>query len=245
MSAFDYADAPVPVPDAIRTAHLREWEKLARPGCWWSGRERVAIAAAVRGAATCSLCAERRGVVSPLALPGRHDHDGVLPDAAVEMVHQVASDPGRLSRAWFEKVAADGVSAERYVEALGVIVVVVNIDGFCRGLGVAPPALPAPAPGEPSRYRPAAAVPGVGWVPMIPAGQAHGAEADLYSGPRAPNVLRAMSLVPEAVRSLHALSAVHYLTMPEVPDPRARRTLDRAQMELLAGRVSALSECFY
>ena len=245
MIDFDYADAPVPVREEIRAAHRREWEKLARAGCWWSGRERVAIAAAVRGAASCSLCAERRGVVSPLALQGRHDHDGVLADVAVEMVHQVTADPGRLSRAWFDKVAADGLAPERYVEALGVIVVVVNIDGFCRGLGVPPPPLPEPVPGEPSRYRPAAAVPGVGFVPMIPAGHARGAEADLYHGPRAPNVLRAMSLVPEAVRSLHALSAVHYLTIREVPDPRARRTLDRAQMELLAGRVSALSECFY
>jgi hypothetical protein len=245
MRAFDYADARVPVREEIRSVHLREWQKLARPGAWWSGRERVAIAAAVRGSAACSLCAERRGVVSPLALQGRHDHDGVLPDAAVEMVHQVAADPGRLSRAWFEKVAADGVSPERYVEALGVIVVVVNIDGFCRGVGVEPPPLPEPVAGEPSRYRPAAAAQDVGWVPMIPSGQARGAEADLYPGPRAPNVLRAMSLVPEAVRSLHALSAVHYLTIREVPDPRARRILDRAQMELLAGRVSALSECFY
>ncbi len=80
---------------------------------------------------------------------------------------------------------------------------------------------------------------------MIPPSGARGAEADLYPGPRAANVMRAMSLVPDAVRTLNRLSAAHYLPMGKVADPRARRTLGRAQMELLAGRVSALNECFY
>ena len=61
-----------------------------------------------------------------------------------------------------------------------------------------------------------------------------------------PNVLRALSLVPDAVRQLQELSEVHYLPMADVVDPRARiPSLSRPQMELLAGRVSALNECFY
>ena len=57
--------------------------------------------------------------------------------------------------------------------------------------------------------------------------------------------MRAMSLVPDAVRDLKSLSAVHYLTPEEVANPAARRALSRPQIELLAGRVSALNECFY
>ncbi len=62
---------------------------------------------------------------------------------------------------------------------------------------------------------------------------------------RIANVLRALSLVPEEVRELRDLSAAQYLSPDQLVDLRAGRVLDRAQMELLAGRVSALNECFY
>ena len=55
-----------------------------------------------------------------------------------------------------------------------------------------------------------------------------------------------MSLVPDEVRTLCDLSAVHYLPMVDVIDPSARlEHLDRPQTELIAARVSALNECFY
>lgn len=245
MTGFDFAHAPVAVREDIQSAHRATFEAIARPGSWWTGAERVAIAEAVRGASGCALCDERRDALSPLAVAGTHDHAGVLPDAAVEVVHQITRDPGRLSRTWFEKVAAEGLSEERYVEALGIVVAVVSMDFVCRGLGVAPHPLPAPVAGEPDGYRPPGAGPDVGWVSMIPAKQAVGPEADLYEGPVAANVIRAMSLVPDAVRTLKRLSAAHYLPMAKVSDPRAQRTLGRGPIELLAGRVSALNECFY
>jgi hypothetical protein len=83
-------------------------------------------------------------------------------------------------------------------------------------------------------------------VPMIPADRATGAEADLYGGRAVGNVICAMSLVPDEVRTLHDLSAAHYLPMGQVLDPSASSgTLNRMQMELIAGRVSALRQCFY
>jgi len=240
-----FSASPIPVRPDICEAHRLTWERLARPGSWWNGAERVAIARAVRESPRCGLCAARRRALSPLAAEGVHDGEGVLPEAALEVVHQVVNDPGRLSRTWFEKVMATGLGEERYVETLGVVVAVVSIDAFCRGLGVPPHPLPEPLPGEPSRYRPPGARPGVGWVPMIPASAARGAESDLYPGRGAANVIRALSLVPDAVRSLRELSAAHYVPVEEVVDPRAGRALGRAEMELLAGRVSALNECFY
>jgi hypothetical protein len=82
---------------------------------------------------------------------------------------------------------------------------------------------------------------------MIPPSGATGAEADLWSVPRTANVIRALSLVPDAVRQLKQLSAAQYLPMDKVPIPgeRGGRALERTQIELLAGRVSALNECFY
>ena len=245
MTSLDFAGVPIDVGPEIRDAHRSVWESIARPGSWWTGPERVAIAAAVRGAANCSVCDARKQALSPLAVAGPHEHAGDLPDAAIEVVHQVTRDPGRLSKTWFESALAAGLSEERYVEALGVVVAVVSIDGFCRGLGVDPHPLPEPQSGEPTGHRPAGARPDGAWVPMIPVHDATGPEADLFPGGRAPNVARAMSLVPDAVRTLKRLSIAHYLPMEQVTDPSARRTLDRAQIELLAGRVSALNECFY
>ena len=84
------------------------------------------------------------------------------------------------------------------------------------------------------------------WVPMIPVDRATGAEADLYGGQAVGNVVRAMSLVPDEVRTLYDLSAAHYLPMGQVRDPSASTgALNRMQMELIAGRVSALRQCFY
>ena len=245
MLELDYSDAPVPVREDLPAAHRRAFARLARPGTWWSGAERIAIADAVRGAEACSLCAQRRQALSPLALEGVHDHDGTLPDAAVEAIHQITIDPGRLSRAWFEKTLAAGLSDARYVEVVGVVVTVLSVDRFCRALGVPLRPLPAALPGDPSRRRPVGALPEGAWVPMIKESRAKGDEAGLYGSRRTGNVIRALSLVPDEVRGLLDLSAAHYLTPEQMLDLTAGRSLDRRQIELLAGRVSALNECFY
>ena len=83
-------------------------------------------------------------------------------------------------------------------------------------------------------------------MPMIPVDRATSAEADLYGGQAVGNVVRALSLVPDEVRTLCDLSAAHYLPMGQVRDPSASvGALDRMQIELIAGRVSALRQCFY
>ena len=122
----------------------------------------------------------------------------------------------------------------------------VSIDQFCRGLGMREHPLPAPLPGETRRYRPASAGPDEAWVPMVPADNAGTPEADLWPAGRTGNVIRAMSLVPDEVWTLNDLSAVHYLPNVQVRDPSASQgALSRPQMELIAGRVSVLNDCFY
>ena len=82
---------------------------------------------------------------------------------------------------------------------------------------------------------------------MLPSRTPAGEDADLFSGP-APYVIRAMSLVPESVRWLNELSSAQYLDMDngEMFDfVNGKGPLDRAQTELIAGRVSAVNECFY
>ena len=245
--SFAYSATPLPVPQAIAEAHRRAWDRLARPGSWWRGAERVALAAEVRNAADCPLCAERKAALSPYAREGQHASAGLLPEAAVDVVHRVTTDPGRLTRAWFEETAATGLLDAAYVEIIGVVVTVISIDAFHHGLGLPPEPLPEPQPGEPGGRRPARAAADGAWVPMLPrfARGVGESEADLYSGGPLANVIRAMSLVPDEVRGLTQLSAAHYFPVTDVADVRRGKTLSRAQIELVAGRVSAINECFY
>ena len=107
--------------------------------------------------------------------------------------------------------------------------------------------LPAPEAGDPSGYRPAGVSDSGAWVPTVQWEDVGEREADLYPGRRPGHVISAMSLVPDAVRMLLRLGAVHYLPLESVrtPNDNAGRAMSRCQIELLAGRVSALSGCFY
>ena len=244
MPTISYAATEVPVRVDLVEAQRHLWQKLAEPGTWWTGAERVAIAAEVRKAWTCSICTDRKAALSPTAVAGEHDTNGDLPAPVIEMIHRITTDPGRLSKDWYEKLLADDVEDTHYIEALGVVVRTVSIDSFCRGLGVPPHPLPTPVSGEPSRRRPPQAQMDVSWVPMIPNGQETGPDADVYFGHPVPNVIRAMSLVPDEVRSsIHSLLIAHYIEIPHALDPTSSggRAISRAQIELIAARVSALS----
>ncbi len=247
MTDISYATAPAPVREDLPAAHHRAWQRLAQAGNWWTGAERVAIAAEVRHAWQCPLCKARKAALSPYTIAGTHNCVSTLSEAAVDVVHRVVTDPGRLTQAWFERTMASGeITDAQYVEIIDVVVAVVSIDRFCRGIGVPLHPLPEPEPGEPSRYRPATAQLETAWVPMIPVGGAVGAEADLWDAAgRVGNVIRALSLVPDAVRQLMDLSTAHYVPRDRLMDFAWGRSLSRAQMELIAGRVSALRGCFY
>ena len=83
---------------------------------------------------------------------------------------------------------------------------------------------------------------------MLPTqGGAVGAEADLWKDGRSANVLRALSLVPDAVRGWFGVSGAQYLSMAEImsPRPETARSLNRMQIEIVAARVSSHNECFY
>src|SRR5262245_40185351 len=246
MAALDYTAGGVPVRDDLQATHAFLWRHVAAPGTWWDGATRVAIAAETRAATACTLCARRKAALSPGAVAGEHDTSGTLPAAVVDVVHRVRTDPGRLSRAWFDGIMASGLGAARYVEVLGVTTLVTGVDFFARALGIAAFPLPAPQPGAPSHRLPPEAKPAGAWVPMIAPEDAAGPEADLYGDAAfVPNIVRALSLVPDEARALQRSSDAHYVPVAQIPDATVRRALDRMQMELVAARVSALNECFY
>ena len=243
MAIVNYSNAGFPVREEFAAAHGRFWERLGAPGAWLTGAQRVDVAKEVRQAAHCDLCARRKAALSPFTEHGEHESVTSLSAEQVEVVHRVISDPGRLTKMWFDGVIAQGLSVEEYVEIIGTLVEVFSIDEFCRGIGVAPNPLPQPQSGEPSRYRPVDASMDGAWVPVLPA---QTTEEGLWTG-RTGMVIRALSLVPDEVRSMLDLLEAHYLHIDDIwkVTGSPRGTLSRIQMEVVAARVSALNGCFY
>jgi hypothetical protein len=242
-----YASSPIPIRADLAAAHSRAWARIAAPGTWWDGAGRVAIAAETRQAPLCALCRRRKDALSLMAIEDTHDSLGELPEIAVEVVHRVRTDPGRLGERWYRGILARGLTEEQYVEIVSVVAHTVAIDTMTRGLGLDPPLLPDPEPGSPSHYRPKGAKPGSAWVPWIEPTGASASEAGIYPSDRPPaNIMKAMSLVPDEVRSFFDLVTHQYLPGAVMRDfSREYRAISHTQIELLAARVSALNRCLY
>lgn len=247
MQSFDYNNAPYPIRTDIAEAHRAFWQKLSQPGSWWTGAERIAMARETRNALECPFCAERKQALSPNAVSGVHKHDGGLPYRAIDAVHRIITDQGRLTQSFVDDNHANGLSKPAYVELVGVVVAVFSIDEFHRALGMPVEALPEAQPGEPDHYTPAMLSEDIGFVPTVPPDGAVGREADLWEIGRTANVVRALTLVPDALRDWRDLSAAQYLSFPGMQNfvKDDARSINRMQMELVAGRVSAVNECFY
>ncbi len=244
-----YESATVAVREDLVAEHRDVWRRMGRAGTWWTGAERVAIAAESRLARDCELCRRRKDGVSPYGIKGEHDHAGKLPPVAMEAVHRITTDSGRLTQTWVESLFADGLSDTRYVELIGVMIGMLAVDTFALGIGANLPPLPDPEPGKPTCERPPQARLDGAWLPMIAAGEDTGLAEGLYGEARMiPNVVRALSLVPDETLAQKRLSQVQYLPSKDVPSAKKRnhlRALSRPQMELIAGRVSKFNDCFY
>ena len=229
MASFDYANAPVIVRDDIAAAQLKAWQAIGQPGSWLTGAQRVAVAAEVRNAPGCAVCQARKEALSPFAVEGEHDSVAVLPSAMIDVIHRVITDPGRLTRSWFETIMDGELSDGEYVEIAIVSVLTVAVDTYARAVGSPPWTLPAAVDGEPTRVRPENLSDEGAYVPVIPSGGAGPTEADLYN-PFGPNIYRAISLV-RTRRGCSTVSSVPNIcrqSMSQIPRPAAAA--------LLAGR---------
>lgn len=248
VSRFEFVGTAVPIREDLPEAFRSAWEHIAKPGPGWSGAERVAIAEECRRAETCALCRKRKDAVSPNAVQGEHDHGGGLPTEAIEAVHRMSSDPGRLSKGFLEETLTAGLTDIQWVEIVGLVSALKSVDAFHRAMGLPAEPLPEPGPGEATGYRPEGATMSGAWLPMIREKDLGENEKDIYGGaPQTGNVIRAMSLAPDEVRNLGVLSDAMYIKPHEVGSFSAtgNRALDRMQLELLGSRVSKLNECFY
>ncbi len=202
----------------LAEAMRRDWERMATPGTWWSGQERVAIADVFR-AAQAGEAVPAEAVSSP-----------VLPDVAVEAARRLAVDPASTTAAIVAKQPDAGMEHAAYVELTGVISRLAAIDAVHRALGADLEPLPTPEPGEPSRIpQPAQARQGRAFVPMV-----GGA-----------SIVGALSLVPDEMEAQRDIHGPLYLSYEDMALYDYQGGLHRTQLELVAGRTSAINDCFY
>lgn len=224
-----YASVQAVRPD-LAAVFAAELDRLRRPGTWWTGRERIAIAQETRHALGLLL--------------GRPDLAGQREELGAELVGaigMIVGDSRRLSRAWLGQLLATGLSVGHYVEMVGVVAVVTAVDTFCHALGIDPPGFGEPAIGEPTRQAPVGAVVHQSWVPSLPVEAAEGALKQTYDRlsrgtGQVANVIRAMTYVPAEQVGFMSLAFAMYMR---------ELGIGRPLVELIATTVSTLNDCFY
>ena len=227
-------------------AHKKCWDSLSKPGCWLEGSRRVEIAAEVRNARKCNFCDEQKNAVSPNAINGSHTGLGILPYNEVEMIHRIVRDPGRLSKNWYQEKIAEGISEEEYIEITAIIAMVMVVDTFTCALGAPDHPLPEPKSGKPSYYFSPGAKTKAAWIPIVEPQDACETDGDLYPNPKVGYIVRALSALPEIKQQYWNLMDAHYLPGPLIYQyDYDHRAINRPQMEIIAGRVSALHQCLY
>lgn len=238
--------ALLPIRDNLTSALEEAWVRLARPGTWWSGVERLAVAAEVRRASTCALCRQRQAALSPYAAEGQHDSSRQLPAEAVEAIHRLATDASRITERWVRELADGALGEERYVEIVSIVAIVTGLDTFDRALGRPLRDLPAPVAGAPSRRRPAGAKRNLAWVATLAPQDVTPSDPNPYPLHGDKNIHRALSLVPREVIDFFDLDVELYLKDHEIRDfAHEFRAISHRQIELIAARASAVNRCYY
>jgi len=216
----------------LATVHRQAWDALALPGTWWSGAQRVELAATAVAAMTDT--SPMPPWTAPSTVDGWLGADLAAPAVAHDAVYRIAAHAGTLSEAWYVHVA-DELGDLAYVEIVGIASTVAAVVAFRRAAGLEQWELPRPVAGEPSRLVPPDLVAAeLNWVRVR-------SPADQTAA-----VVQAYSSVPAEHQRLWMLADAQYIPNLEMMDPRwTRGTLSRPQMELVAARVSQLRECFY
>lgn len=246
LNVLDYSKSPWPIRQDIVEAHQRAFKRIAEPGSWWTGAQRVAIAQAARDARHCELCERKTAALSPHSISESHSACGPLSTEVVDVIHRVHSDANRLTRSDVTGIIDGVMSAGQYVEVVAIVANVIAIDTFARILDLAVWPLPQPVDGDPDQRVPMGAKTELAWVPTIDPDDAQGIDADLYANQSGANIHRALSFVPREKYGFFDIDDVMYLPDAVLRDfDNEYRAIDHAQIELLAARVSALNQCHY
>lgn len=224
--------------------------RLVQPGTWWSGPQRRAIAEEARHARNCVLCKQRKNALSYNSIQGSHEVLGDFSNDVIEAIHRLSTDSGRLGETWVRNVTGDDLSEEAYVEIVGIVAIITAIDTFNDVTGNAsinkPVALPVPLPGEPTFHRPNGAKRNLAWVHTVAPEDFEPSDPNPYPVHGVANIHRGLSLVPQEVFNFFDLDVELYIQDSQLRDyGNSPRAINRAQIELIAGRASAINNCHY
>ena len=205
------ADAALaPNPERLR-ALARAWAHLTAPGVELTATERHQVIKDARAAWA--------GARQPNPASG----------IGGEVAHWVAVDAEGLRAETVADFEARGLDRWRYLEIVGIVSRLANIDFYVAGLGASMLPLPAVDHTPPTGRREPAAVISNMWVPTVGATYA-------------PHVLDALPAEGEALRDLHEPM---YVNFGSIGDGHLVDVLTKSQIEFLASRASYLNECFY
>jgi hypothetical protein len=226
-------DQVMPVRDDLAEAHRLAWEHLAAPGTWWSGAQRVELASTALLAIADS---DPPPPWVPVSSTDRLPPDLRAPRSAHDVVFRITRHAGTMTESVY-RAAVDELGELPYVELCAIASTVAAVAHFCRNIGEPVPPLPEPLEGDPSRTQPDHLERArYNWVPVV-------APADEVAA-----VLQAYTAVPDEQRNTWRMAAAQYMPDKEMVDPDWRRRdggLSRAQMELVAARLTKLRDCFY
>lgn len=209
------------VRDDLAEAHRLSLAHVASPGARLTAQRRVQIAEVARDAY--------------LAIEPSPPWVRPFDDLALDVAYRLGRHAGTITEQWYEQIISEGMHPLEFVEILGVVVATVPPIAFARGVGLAIPVLPAPIAGEPTGREAEELAPAkLNWVPVA-------APADQVA-----SVVQALTALPDEWDNLWRLAAAQYMSDRQMDDPLWNRgTLSRPQMELIAGRLSLIRECFF
>ncbi len=163
----------------------RDWARMARPGSFFTGTERVAIAREARR--------ERAGDEA---------RTGEVAAVAAEAARAVSTRAHQIRREWVDQLEDRGLDRCAYVEIIGVVSRLAAIDGFEFGVGRPLRRLPTAEPGEPTGVTDVAAASNGAWVPTVGA-------------PSAPVALSAVPDDHAALHEIHGAFFITNEQIPE------------------------------
>ncbi len=112
--------APVSLRTDLSGALNRAHKRLGQTGDWLNGEQRRAVVAETRHSWDCHLCQARKLEPSPYSVSGEHQTFGNLPASWLNVIHRVATDPGRLSKRWFQEALSSGLEEDEFIEIVSV-----------------------------------------------------------------------------------------------------------------------------
>jgi hypothetical protein len=205
----------------LADAHAASLLHVARPGARFDAPRRCAIA---RAAQVAYLQGDP---APPWARP--------YGDAALDIAHRLGRHAGTITEEWYRQVVGTELDPLDWVEVVGVVVAAIPPVAFARAAGLPLPEVPEPIAGDPTGHvADELADAALNWVPVA-------APADARAA-----VVQALTALPDEDENVWRLAAAQYMSDAQMADPGWNRgTLSRPQMELVAGRLSLLRQCFF